>query len=159
SGDLSQALAAIEKAVANRPGEDSLRAERNKLEQAAYQRQLRRLGEIGDGTAGFGPRDEYRRGGEPARLGERRRHAEARALWLRLGLPKPAHGWDDLAAAKLARAVELVRARRPASFGAKLSAWDAVVKGRPELQLDPSAGAAVAAYLTRQEEGDSDEGP
>ncbi|WZO96083.1 hypothetical protein EP7_003059 [Isosphaeraceae bacterium EP7] len=120
---------------------------------SAEGRQLQR-----EADAGFGPRDEYRKGPTVAALARARRIARGRHLWERAGLPRPDCDWDALAA-RLDEGLALVLARQPKTVADLLYHWAVVRAARPDLQVADFAPETLLSFLGQTEQESAPPGP
>jgi hypothetical protein len=184
NGDLpGQALLAVAKALAYRPGwEEALQSEQQ-IEKllSDYQQQLAPLmlrldgsfasaalsGALNPGLflllreikEGMQSHDRFRDSGEPEQIQAGVRRARARHFWLRVGLPVPAKRWDERAAA-FDEATDLLWTRKPESAHDVLVKWFEVLAERPDLDVGEIDTSKLLEFFTRRNaEGQQEAAP
>jgi hypothetical protein len=153
SGQVSQALVHTQKALTIRPSfakaEESrtklvemmkdLRATVAKLEEeigrtpgAVFNEKGRALQR--EASAGFGPMNAFISSNEAASIGKFSLAARNRALWRRIGLPKPEDSWDEKAT-RLVEGLSTVAATGPKDRAMIAGAWNSAAGERSELAV------------------------
>jgi hypothetical protein len=176
NGDrVSQALLAVEKALAYRPNWEeafSTRAEIEKLLHSVQQYMLKVQSQLGtryfgstyrvttlsdkgqaikhEADEGTKPRDHYRRSDIPKQIAADRRKARARSLWERIGLAKPEGDWDRRAI-DLDEATDMLLARRPSNGTELLSGWFTLTAEHPELKLEEFDALKVCTFFLQSQ--------